>query len=224
MILVTVPGAHLHLQAPGRMNTPTAMAAPHFFSSADSQAGDGTDIAQAKAELRARAKALRAKLAPSAGLAVARHVLSLGVVAPGMCVAGVWPLPGELDLRPLWFALHAQGHRVALPETTPRGQALRFRLWHPEVSMITERFGTQRPDGAECVPDLICVPLLAFDAAGNRLGYGGGYYDRTLAALPAALALGLGYSALQVERVPTGPHDCRLARIVTERGLAVDLA
>ncbi len=197
------------------MNTPTAMAAPHFSPE--------TELAEAKAALRARALERRAAQNPGVGLAVARHVLSLRLVPRRAAVAGVWPLPGEIDMRPLWLALHAAGHTILLPQTTPRGQALIFRVWHPEVTMLPERFGTQCPDGPEATPDLIFVPLLAFDGAGARLGYGGGYYDRTLAANPQTEAVGFGYAALRVDSVPTGPHDQLLSRIVTEDGLAVDL-
>jgi 5-formyltetrahydrofolate cyclo-ligase len=83
--------------------------------------------------------------------------------------------------------------------------------------MITERFGTARPDGPVGIPDVLFVPLLAFDRRGHRLGYGGGYYDRTLAALPGRTALGFGFSALEVDSVPTGPHDHPLNAIVTEK-------
>ncbi len=148
--------------------------------------------------------------------AVALNELTL---ANGAVIAGVWPLPGELDLRPLMQALHVRGHRILLPETTPRGQALIFRHWTPGCAMVTERFGTQRPDGPVGVPDLLFVPLLAFDRHGHRLGYGGGYYDRTLASLPGRLALGFGFSALEVDSVPTGPHDQPLDAIVTEKGV-----
>jgi 5-formyltetrahydrofolate cyclo-ligase len=87
--------------------------------------------------------------------------------------------------------------------------------------MIRERFGTLRPDTPEATPDLLFVPFLAFDKRGYRLGYGGGYYDRTLAALPHIPAIGLGYAALEVDNVPTEPHDRPLTAIYTENGRAV---
>ena len=137
-------------------------------------------------------------------------------------VAGVWPLPGEPDLRPLWHILHEQGRMMLLPETTPLGQPLRFHRWHPECTMVPGRFGTLHPDidpvSTPAIPDLIFVPLLAFDREGYRLGYGGGYYDRTLAALPEARAIGYGFSCQQVEAVPHGPFDLKLPVIVTETG------
>jgi 5-formyltetrahydrofolate cyclo-ligase len=127
-------------------------------------------------------------------------------------------MPGEIDLRPLWTALHDRGHRVLLPETPPRGAPLVFRRWHPGAAMLPEPFGTQRPTGPVAVPDVIVVPFLAFDRFGHRLGYGGGYYDRTLASLPGIPAIGAGYAALMVDSLPAGPHDRPLDTIFTENG------
>ena len=176
-------------------------------------------IAAEKAALRARMLASRAQFDPEAGERLAGIALAGLDLPQHAAIAGVWPLPGEMDLRPLMLALHARGHRVLLPETPPRGNPLIFRLWTPGSTLIRERFGTFRPDGPKAVPDLIFVPLLAFDDAGNRLGYGGGFYDRTLAALPAAEAIGFGYAAQRVARVPAEAHDRRLQRVVTEAGI-----
>jgi 5-formyltetrahydrofolate cyclo-ligase len=168
--------------------------------------------------LRARACDVRDGLMPSLGAALAEHVLAEVRIEAGAAVAGTWPIAGEIDVRPLWVALHERGHRVLLPETPPRGLPLIFRRWAPGALMVPERFGTWRPDGPVGVPDVIFVPFLAFDDRGHRLGYGGGYYDRTLAALPGARAIGAGFSALQVDRVPSGPHDRALDAVFTERG------
>ncbi len=132
-------------------------------------------------------------------------------------VAGVWPLPGELDLRPLLHALHIAGHKIVLPYTPPRGERLVFHVWEPGMAMLPGRFGTFWPDGPVAEPDMLFVPLLAFDRAGRRLGYGGGYYDRTLAALGGRQAVGFGYAAQEVEAVPVEPHDRTMGAIVTER-------
>ena len=125
----------------------------------------------------------------------------------------------EIDIRPLLTTLVRLGHGVVLPETPPRGQPLLFRRWQPGSVMVPERFGTLRPDGDVATPDVLLVPLLAFDLAGHRLGYGGGYYDRTLATLPGAQAIGCAYAAQQVETVSAEPHDIRLNAIATERGV-----
>ncbi len=171
-----------------------------------------------KATLRERASGLRAGLDPGLGAAVAGHVLGRGVTE-GRVVAGFWPMEGEIDLRPLWHALHGRGCVVVLPQTPPRGEALVFRVWSPGAEMVAERFGTLRPVGAVAVPGLIFAPFLAFDRACHRLGYGGGYYDRTLAGLAGVPAVGLGFSGLAVDSLPVGPHDRALDAVVTELGV-----
>jgi 5-formyltetrahydrofolate cyclo-ligase len=175
-------------------------------------------VGRQKAELRRRMLAIRAALDPAAGGLLAEHVLRELPIDAGAAVAGVWPFRDEIDLRPLWHALHARGHAVLLPETTPPGHPLLFRQWHPDCVMIREKFGTFRPHGEPARPDVIFVPFLAFDRTGHRLGYGGGYYDRTLATHPTVPAVGIGYAALEVPQVPAGPYDRRLEMIFTERG------
>jgi 5-formyltetrahydrofolate cyclo-ligase len=164
------------------------------------------------------ARAVRAAQPPALAAAVAAHLRRHVQVPPGGAVAGVWPRADEMDLRPLWHALHAAGARVLLPQTPARGHPLIFRLWQPGCAMLPERFGTYCPDGPELAPDLILVPLLAFDSTGHRLGYGGGFYDRTLAAHPAVPAIGFAYAAQHVPAVPTEPHDRLLCTIITEHG------
>jgi 5-formyltetrahydrofolate cyclo-ligase len=134
-------------------------------------------------------------------------------------VSGFWPLGDEIDLRPLLVALHEQGYAVVLPVTPKRGNPLTFRRWRPGDVMETERFGTMRPIGEELTPDFLLIPLLAFDAAGRRLGYGGGFFDRTLAGLPGRFRLGCAYAAQQVDEVPAGPYDMTLDAVATERGV-----
>ena len=184
------------------------MAAPHF-----------SDILAAKRDLRARMAARRQGCDPALGEALAAAVLRDRPPPPGAVVAGFWPIGAEIDIRPLLQALHAGGHRVALPETPPRGNPLVFRLWHPGMAMIPERFGTSRPSGAPVRPDWLFIPLLAFDRTGRRLGYGGGYYDRTLAALPGAIAIGCAYACQEVDAVPATEHDARLHAVATEHGV-----
>ena len=173
-------------------------------------------LSDQKSALRVRALQARAGFDPNAGERLAAMVLGGLRPACGRVVGGVWPMPGEMDLRPLLLALHRLGNPVVLPETPPRGQALIFRLWHPGAEMVRERFGTFRPTGDTATPDLLFVPLLAFDRKGGRLGYGGGYYDRTLAAFDGIQATGYGYAAQEVAQVPMEPHDRRLTTIVTE--------
>ncbi len=128
-------------------------------------------------------------------------------------------MDGEIDIRPLLLTLHARGHPILLPVTPKRGNPLTFRLWQPGAPMIRERFGTFHPDGPEGTPDLLLVPLLAFDRAGHRLGYGGGFYDRTLASLPGRPAIGCAFAAQELDGVPSGEYDAPLTAVATERGV-----
>ncbi|MBY4639580.1 5-formyltetrahydrofolate cyclo-ligase [Gluconacetobacter entanii] len=182
---------------------------------------DSPALAAAKAELRRRCRALREEAPPTPAQEAALRAgiaARVGMAPPGSAIALVWPLPGEIDLRPLFGPLHRQGYRVLLPFTPPRGQPLSFHHWHPDVTMCNGRFATWHPDGHAYVPDMVFVPLLAFDRQGGRLGYGGGYYDRTLARLPHAVAIGYGLATQEVAHIPMGVHDARLSGIVTDHG------
>jgi 5-formyltetrahydrofolate cyclo-ligase len=174
----------------------------------------------AKRAVRQAALARRHGLdACAAGHALARHVLRDCPPPPNAVVSGFWPLGEEIDIRPLLHALHERGNRVALPITPRRGEPLTFRGWQPGDVMAPERFGTLRPIGEELQPDMLLIPLLAFDTAGGRLGYGGGFYDRTLPSLPGRFRLGCAFAAQQVDEVPVGPYDVRLDAVATENGI-----
>jgi len=162
------------------------------------------------------AKALRATCDPALGTLMAEHVLRDCLPPPGAKVAGFISLPGEIDTAPLLHSLAARGYDICLPVTLQKGEALTFRSWRPGDVLHTGRFGTQHTIGAECEPDFILVPLLAFDDELNRLGYGGGYYDRTFAKLPNAFRLGCAFAAQRMAKVPVGPHDIKLNAVATE--------
>lgn len=196
------------------MITSTARVAPH---SPHSQ--PDADLDRAKAAARRLARAARAGCDPSLGAALGRHLLAGRLIPGGAAVAGFLPLGEEIDLRPLLHELHGRGHAVLLPQTPPRGQPLVFRHWSPGAALRTEAFGTLAPDGPEGVPDVVLVPLLAFDRRGHRLGYGGGYYDRTLPLLPGALAIGCAFAAQELDEVPAGAYDARLPLVATELGV-----
>jgi 5-formyltetrahydrofolate cyclo-ligase len=147
----------------------------------------------------------------------------------GTVVSAYWPLGDEIDPRPLMLALHSLGHRLVLPAIRAAGEPLDFRAWQPGEPLVPAGFGTQEPAATvpSVAPSVLLVPLLAFDAAGYRLGYGGGFYDRSLALLHAAgdtLAVGLAYADQQVAAVPRGATDQPLDLVVTERDVIVPAA
>ncbi len=178
------------------------------------------DLDASKRAAREAAAARRIGLdARAAGIALADHVVRDCPPPAGAVVSGFWPLGPEIDIRPLLLALNGRGHPIALPVTPRRGDPLSFRGWQPSDELIPERFGTMRPTGDILVPDVLLIPLLAFDAAGGRLGYGGGFYDRTLAGLPGRFRMGCAFAAQQVDAVPVGPYDIRLDAVATEQGI-----
>jgi len=144
----------------------------------------------------------------------------------GAVVSAFWPMGEEIDTRPLIERLHAAGHRVCLPVMQGAGKPLIFRAWEPGQVLQPGGFGTSEPgpDAALCEPDVLLVPLLAFDRLGYRLGYGGGFYDRTLAALRpqrSVLAFGLAFAAQEVDKVPREATDEPLDKVITERRVIV---
>lgn len=210
-----------------------------------------------RGQARARREAAAQALPPTeAGTAVSHRLLALwqdlprlvpGHTAPtaetrsrpapygdspdlACCLSGYWPIGSEVDCRPSLQALHARGCRCALPVVVEKAAPLQFRCWTPETVMRPGRFGAQvpPPEAEHLKPVFLLVPLLAFDRSGGRLGYGGGYYDRSLAQLrseaeaagrPLPLAIGLAYAAQEVPAaaLPLEPTDIRLDWIVTEK-------
>ncbi|MFY9326687.1 MAG: 5-formyltetrahydrofolate cyclo-ligase [Georgfuchsia sp.] len=139
---------------------------------------------------------------------------------PGM-LAFYWPIRAEIDCRPLVSRLLALGWRVCLPVVLDRAQALEFREWTPESHMVPGAHGIPTVAAGPTVrPDVLLLPVNAFDREGYRLGYGGGYFDRTLATLlPRPYAIGVGFDLARVDSI--GPHaqDCALDAVATEGGI-----
>lgn len=181
-------------------------------------------LIDAKRVARAAGLAAREAGDPRAGLLLAGHVLERFAPPPGAVVAGYWPIGREIDPRPLMLALAGRGHALALPVTGRRGMPLTFRRFRFGDLLAPGPFGTRQPgEGAVALsPDFLLVPVVAFDAAGVRIGHGAGYYDATLAALRgrgSVTALGCGYAAQRADRLPVAPHDQRLDAIATELGV-----
>lgn len=162
-------------------------------------------------------------VAVGAAEAVRDHLLASRLCTGAKVVAGYRPIRTEIDPTPLMEALHRAGHRITVPVITGADQPLEFHEWWPGAPMQAGAFGAEVPvDAHVLIPDLVIVPLLAFDRAGWRLGYGGGFYDRTLEGLRAhrrVRAVGLAYAGQEVDAVPTEQTDQRLDAVLTERGV-----
>lgn len=178
---------------------------------------------QKKAARAGRVQARRLAHDPAAAMLLAGHAPRLGLAA-GAVVAGYWPLGDEIDPRPLMAALAGLGCRLALPVVVARAAPLEFRAWAAGDALEAGPHGTAHPPEAapRLHPDVLLVPLLGFDRGGWRLGYGGGYYDRTLESLrenAQVKAIGLAFAAQEMAAVPRDGHDQPLDVIVTEREL-----
>jgi 5-formyltetrahydrofolate cyclo-ligase len=180
---------------------------------------------RSKAELRAAALARRDALSPeqrdSAARAVAAHGLPFEVTG-GMVISGYSPIRSEIDPIPLMQQLAAQGARLALPAVTARGQALIFRAWSVGDRMVMGGLGILEPSpaAAELTPDVMLVPLAAFDRLGHRIGYGAGHYDYTFAHLRKSkpvMGVGVAFAVQEIKAVPALAHDVALDFVVTEK-------
>jgi 5-formyltetrahydrofolate cyclo-ligase len=143
---------------------------------------------------------------------------------PGLASARLafcWPVRGEYDARPLVQALRGRGAVTALPVVAAPGRPLEFRAWHPGIPLAAGPLGIPYPEASETiVPTVILVPMIGWDAAGHRLGYGGGYFDRTLAALdPRPTSIGVGYELSRIATIHPQPWDIPMDWVVTERGV-----
>lgn len=185
---------------------------------------DSSDLSALKAQLRREGFSAR-KIAHAAGgasaaEAAAARFLGEGLAAGHHVIAGYRPIRTEIDPTPLMTALVGRGHRLCVPVIMGEGLPLSFREWTPDAAMIDGAFGALIPaEGDWLVPSLLIAPLVAFDRACWRLGYGGGYYDRTLAKLrPTAptAAIGFAYSGQEVANLPHETTDQPLDAVVTE--------
>jgi 5-formyltetrahydrofolate cyclo-ligase len=176
--------------------------------------------------LRDAARARRAELAktiPDFAARLARQAAELDI-APNSLIGGYAALEDEADPHLLLKALASTGHEIAFPRIEAKAAPLVFHHWKPGRELQRGAFGIAEPraDWPIAHPPILLVPLLAFDARGHRLGYGGGYYDRTLEALRArgnVRAIGVAYAGQEVEFIPDENHDHRLDMVATEAGV-----
>lgn len=188
---------------------------------------DHISVAAAKMALRATAQDHRRTITPGqrdgAKLAFFQHGLDFIKTLPGKTVSGYHPIAEEADCLVLLCALEGAGYSVGLPVVVERNEPLVFREWNSGDPLEQGGYGIQIPPASApvCVPDIVLVPLLAFDAEGFRLGYGGGYYDRVLQSLrqrSSITAVGIAFGAQEVDAVPHDELDEPLDWILTEKG------
>jgi 5-formyltetrahydrofolate cyclo-ligase len=182
-------------------------------------------VTETKAELRrtalARRDALPPELRQAAAEAIALRAFPVDI-QPGTLVSGFSPIGSEINPLPLMRRLAQRGARLALPVVIGRGRPLALREWALGEPLGKGQWGIREPhaDAPAVDPDVLLVPLAAFDRAGHRIGYGAGYYDLTLAGLRARkpiVAVGLAYAAQEIAAVPATPRDARLDLVLTER-------
>jgi 5-formyltetrahydrofolate cyclo-ligase len=181
------------------------------------------DIAEQKSAAREAGYHHRKAAHAAAGDAVARateRLLAAIGPARGRVISGYLPIRTEIDPRPAMKALHAAGARICVPVIDGKGRPLKFREWTPTAPLVAGPFGARVPEGGAWLePEILITPLIAFTRACYRLGYGGGFYDRTLAMLVdrrPTLALGFAFAAQEVAELPLEPTDIQLDGVVTE--------
>ena len=184
-----------------------------------------TPLDAEKQAFRIAAKKVRIeanKQTPNAGNIIAEKIIRLSDIPAKSIISGFWPLADEIDTRPLLEALHKAGHKVLLPVMQGANQPLVFACWAPGDKLVTGNFKTQEPapEKIKMVPQIMICPLLAFDRQGFRMGYGGGFYDRSIAQIQSnqpLTTIGIAFAAQEVESVITGPYDQPLDKIITEK-------
>jgi 5-formyltetrahydrofolate cyclo-ligase len=187
----------------------------------------GQSLAEIKKAMRREAKAGRtaafARLGRAAAATIAGHGIAFAARPAPAVVSGFLAIGDEIDPVPLMTRLAAEGYRLCLPVMEGKGKPLVFRAWSPGEPLAETVWGIREPLPAAAVlePDIVLGPLLAFDTEGYRLGYGGGFYDRTLAQLRARkpiVSIGIAFDEQKVDSVPRGDYDERLDWILTPSG------
>lgn len=185
---------------------------------------NATDLRSWRRSLRERMLAERAALdaetRAAAAAAIIRELTALAAVFPPGPVAFTWPIRDEIDLRPFALSLIAQGRIVGLPVIVAKNAPMVFRRWTPQTPMTTGVWDIPIPEPDErIVPRVVLLPCVAVDRAGYRLGYGGGYFDRTLPTIrPRPLIVGIAHAFARIDSIQPQPYDQRLDLLVTEQG------
>jgi 5-formyltetrahydrofolate cyclo-ligase len=174
-------------------------------------------------ELRKRRESIPGQVRAAAAQAIAERTLPIEP-RPGTIVSGYSPLTSEINPLPLMRRFAEAGAQLALPVVAGRGQPLTMRAWTfgQELGFGVWGIREPKPESPEVFPDILIVPLLAFDQRGYRIGYGAGYYDMTISrlrTLKPIIALGIAFAAQEVDEVPTSPRDARLDLVLTEHGM-----
>jgi len=201
---------------------PTRGPAEHrVYPTANPDIDDSSNRARLRREnIAARTALTPAEHARLSALLEAHLEHAFAASVPGV-LAFCWPIRGEFDARPLVARLIAAGWRASIPTVVALEAPMVFRPWHPDAAMGVDPFGIPVPAAADCLtPDIALLPLVAFDEAGFRLGYGGGYFDRTLAQMvPRPLAWGVGFEAGLTVSLRPQAHDIPLDAAITECGI-----
>jgi 5-formyltetrahydrofolate cyclo-ligase len=210
---------------PVRIHIPTAMAVPPTLILRCIPAPmTVADLKKAMREHTLAARGVIKEAQPDAARRMAENFLKSVPLARGDTVSVYIAIGDEADPSPLIDALRKRGHVIALPRVAGKGKPLAFHRYDEAKALVPGVFGLSQPaqDWPEAVPDVLVVPLLAFDAQGNRLGYGAGFYDRTLQGLRArrsVVAVGYAFARQEMAEVPHDEGDERLDMVVTEHGV-----
>jgi len=209
--------------------------APNGFDPLAVDPEQARDVARWRRVERVRLRAARDALSvadrQAAGVALSahlRHLLAQQLSgAVGLTLSAYWPIKGEPDLRPVLTTLHRAGVHVALPLVEVKAAPLVFRRWTPETKMVRGDWNipVPPPEAEAVVPEISLAPVMGWTDGAFRLGYGGGYFDRTLAALsPRPFTIGIGLQSARLETIYPQPHDIVLDVILTEAGLQAEAA
>lgn len=204
--------------------------APNGFDPLVVDPEQARDVARWRRAERVRLRAARDALSvadrQAAGVALSahlRHLLAQQLSgAVGLTLSAYWPIKGEPDLRDLMADLHGRGVTLALPVVEVKAAPMVFRRWMPGMAMVRGDWNipVPPPDAETLTPDIALAPLVGWDGAGFRLGYGGGYFDRTLAALsPRPFTIGIGLQSARLATIFPQPHDIAMDVILTEAGV-----